>query len=61
MKHTVKTKSGNTVEIEPYYRSTAIKLMCTECMGYGEAHPDKCDSITCPLYPYRGKTTKAYD
>ena len=59
MKHTIRI-NGEEVEgtktIEPYTRGLAIKVMCTECMGY-EGSPQKdCTSERCPLYPYRGKT-----
>ena len=65
MKHTVRTNRyygdpKNTVEIEPYARARAVRLFCTECMGF-EEHPSKCTAKLCPLYPFRGKTTLAYE
>jgi hypothetical protein len=49
-----------TVTIAPYNRALAMKLMCTECLGF-EADPrSECTSPLCPLYPFRGKTLRAY-
>lgn len=40
--------------IENYTPLKAIKIMCTECMGF-ECDPRKeCTSKKCPLYPYKG-------
>ncbi len=56
IKHKIKRKNGKLKEVN-LTRSLAIKAFCTECMGFGEAHPVKdCTSCNCPLYPYRGKT-----
>ena len=62
MKHKIKTSNGDgtTVEVDRYARSKAIKLMCTECCGWGEMHPKDCLSPTCPLFPFRGKSQAAY-
>ena len=52
--------AGKLKTIDNYVsRSKAIKLMCTECMGW-DAHPNGCTDINCPLYPFRGKTLMAY-
>jgi len=40
-------------------RSLAIKAFCTECLGF-ETHPKDCESVNCPLYLFRGKTTIAF-
>ena len=61
MKHTIKTSNNKTQVIEKYTRGRAIKLMCTECGGWGEMQPKDCQSKNCPLYPYRGKSTLAYE
>lgn len=58
--HTVRCADGKLKTIDNYVsRSKAIKLMCTECMGW-DAHPNGCTDINCPLYPFRGKTLMAY-
>jgi hypothetical protein len=54
------TYTRTTVTISPYPRGLAIKMCCTECLGF-EADPrSECTSPLCPLYPYRGKTLRAY-
>jgi hypothetical protein len=58
MKHTVRTSNNKTIEVNNYIRSMAIKLMCTECLGW-ETHPSECTSPLCPLFPFKGKTLKA--
>jgi hypothetical protein len=62
MKHTIRTKDyGKTkrvVDVDGYTRGRAIKLFCTECLGY-EDHPNDCTANMCPLYPYRGKMLTA--
>ena len=57
-KHTIRRKSGKLKEVE-LTRSLAIKAFCTECLGF-ETHPGDCESINCPLWPFRGKTTIAF-
>ena len=52
--HTVLTKSGGRMQVKLTPRK-AIKLHCTQCMGY-EGNPIDCGIETCPLYLYRGKT-----
>jgi len=53
-KHTVRTKNGGLIELD-ITRNKAIKLFCTECMGW-EGDIKECTSIHCPLYPYRGRS-----
>lgn len=53
--HTVRHKDGGTLTLDGYTRGMAIKLACTECMGF-EAHPKDCTSELCPLYPFRRLT-----
>jgi len=36
-------------------RKLAIRLFCTECLGWGD-DPATCTAPLCPLYPFRGKT-----
>lgn len=48
------------VTISPYSRALAIKVLCTECLGF-EADPrTECTSILCPVFPFRGRTLRAY-
>ena len=54
IKHAVRRKSGKLKEVQ-LTRSSAIKAMCTECLGW-ETHPKDCESYNCPLWPFRGKT-----
>lgn len=58
--HTVRTRDGGSVTFESYTRGFAIKLMCTECMGFQSAEVKHCTSVKCPLYPYRRATRAAY-
>ena len=53
--HTVRTRSQGLLKLS-ITRGKAIKLMCTECMGWGEEHPKNCTSYKCPLFPFRGKS-----
>lgn len=53
-KHAVRFSDGSIREIA-YGRMLAIKLLCTECLGF-EGNPKECTDVTCPLYPFRGKT-----
>jgi len=54
------TYTRNTVTISPYPRGLAIKVYCTECLGF-EADPrSECTSPLCPLFPFRGKSLRAY-
>jgi hypothetical protein len=54
IEHTVRAKSGKLVKVKNYTRGKAIKVHCTECMGW-ETHPKECTDPNCPSYPYRGK------
>jgi hypothetical protein len=54
--HTVRTRDGGTITAR-MTKGLAIKMMCTECMGY-EANPSECTSTFCPLFPYRKKTLR---
>jgi len=55
-KHTVRHADGGTITIENYSRTKAIKLMCSECMGF-ESDTKGCTDFKCPLFPYRGERT----
>ena len=35
-----------------------IKLSCIECMGYSAAEARRCDSRSCPLYPFNRRIFK---
>ncbi len=53
--HTMRTMDGGTTKIR-LTRGTAIKIFCTQCLGW-EGHPKKdCTSPMCPLFPYRGRS-----
>ena len=60
-KHTVRHHDGGEIEVLQYSPQKAIKLMCSECMGW-EPEPGKtmkqtiqdCTAKLCPLYPHRG-------
>lgn len=52
--HVIRNKFGEKIEVE-MNKNLAIKLMCTECMGF-ESDPAGCTSVFCPLFPYRKKT-----
>lgn len=54
-KHTIRHKDGGTITIEHMNRSTAIKCMCSECMGF-EEDVMGCTDVKCPLYPFRKRT-----
>lgn len=56
--HTVRTSDmDGTVTFNNYYRSFAVKVFCTECLGWSSP-PSECTSKLCPLFPFRGKTLK---
>jgi len=59
VEHTIRTKDGGSIKVA-LTRSSAIKAQCTECCGFGEAHPKECSDKLCPLWPFRGKITLAY-
>jgi hypothetical protein len=52
--HTVRTRDGGVKTLK-YGRKLAIRLACTECLGW-EDHPKDCTSPLCPLFPFRGIT-----
>ena len=56
-RHTIRTRDGGTKEVD-IHRARAIKIHCTECMGWDE-HPKECTSTKCALFPFRGKSTLA--
>jgi len=53
--HIVRSRSGENIAINGMTRGKAIKLFCTECLGW-ESNPADCTAPLCPLFPYRGKT-----
>ena len=53
--HTVKTMDGGTLEVPGLTRALAIKLLCTECLGW-EGDPKECTAVHCPVFPFRGRT-----
>ena len=60
-KHTVRHRDGGVIEIDNYSPTKAIKLFCSECMGW-EANKGQtlketiadCPATKCPLYALRG-------
>ena len=52
--HTVRAKDGGKITLR-YGRKLAIRLFCTECLGW-EDNPRDCTAPLCPLYPFRGST-----
>lgn len=34
-------------------RPAGVKAFCLECMGWQRVETKKCDSVACPLHPYR--------
>jgi len=60
-KHTVRHRDGGVIEVDNYSPTKAIKLFCSECMGW-EANKGQtlketiadCPSTKCPLYALRG-------
>ena len=55
--HTVRTRDGGKKALR-YGRKQAIKLFCTECLGW-ESDPRECTAPLCPLFPFRGRTLKS--
>lgn len=51
----IRHKDGQTVKVPNYTRKTAIKCMCSECMGF-ESDVRGCTDTRCPLYPFRANT-----
>lgn len=61
--HTVRTNKkggGGRKTIEGYTKGLAIRLHCTECLGF-EGDPKDCTSPNCALFPFRKKTYAAYE
>ena len=56
MEHAVRTKDGGQKRIKPYTRGLAIRVMCTECLGFEGNPSTDCTSPLCPLYVYRKRT-----
>lgn len=54
--HTVRHRDGGTVTIERYSRTKAIKLWCSECMGF-EEDVLECTDKKCPFFPFKRRTT----
>lgn len=59
VKHTIRDNKGGSIEVE-ISRPQAIKVMCTECLGFGEENPRNCTDKLCPLWPWRGKSLVAW-
>jgi len=34
-------------------KAAGVKAFCLECMGWNRAEVKRCDTVTCPLFPYR--------
>jgi len=34
-------------------RAAGVKAFCLECMGWQRNEIKNCDSVACPLYPYK--------
>ena len=54
LSHAVRHAKGGTIVIEKYTRSKAIRVFCSECLGWDE-DPKKCTDPLCPLFPFRRK------
>ena len=57
VRHTLRTSAGATRELR-YGRELAIRLFCTQCLGW-ESDPADCTAPLCPLFPFRGLTRKS--
>ena len=55
--HTIRHKDGKTVTIKNYTVKKAVLLNCSECEGF-ESDPRQCTDKLCPLWPFRGYTSK---
>jgi len=53
--HTVRTADGGTKEVKNLTRTLAVKMLCTECLGF-EGDPKECTSPMCPVWPFRRRT-----
>ena len=58
--HAVRTKDGHTITIEKYTRGKAIRLFCTECMGWSGDPVKECTDTLCPLFTFRKRTLATY-
>lgn len=54
--HTVRMGDGTQKEIPRYTRVVAMKIFCTECMGFQVAEVGRCTDTECPLFPFRKAT-----
>jgi len=52
--HTVRARNGKLVQLK-LSRVLAMKIHCTECMGF-ESDPMDCTAKLCALYPWRRRT-----
>lgn len=57
---TIRCKDGKKKDVGEITRTLAIKLFCTECLGYGEGHPKDCTDKSCPLFSFRGISQLSY-
>ena len=53
--HVVRSADGGRVTFARYTRKLAVKVFCTECLGW-EGSPADCTAPLCPLYPFRERT-----
>ena len=56
----IRTKHNTVIEVEEFTRTEAIKAFCTECLGFGECHPNECSDSLCPLFNFRGINRVSY-
>ena len=54
MIHTIRATDGTTIDVADYTRGKAIKLFCSECLGWA-THSKECENTTCPLFVFRGQ------
>jgi hypothetical protein len=59
--HIIRAATGcnNRLVSTTLTRAEAIKVHCTECCGF-EAVPNQCLDEHCALFPFRGKSRKAW-
>ena len=58
--HTVRTRDGGTKTFQKYTKGMAMKLMCTECLGWEREKGERCTSPLCPLFPFQKHTQMAF-
>ena len=58
-KQAIRMRNGHIKEVV-LTRKQAIKVFCTECLGFGAVNPKDCTNIYCSLFRYRGKSQIAY-